>query len=125
MGTKTLLKNQLALIGTLLLSSLISETSKAATTMWQQNSVWMFAFQSEYPNWIHDTCIERWSVYGDTIINGQTYHNLYRDYSGIIIILIVLQLKDFGAIPILLSQRVMSSVFEKMQVKYMRLRVNI
>ena len=81
MGTKTLQKNQIALIGALfLLSSFISETSKAATTMWQQNSVWMFAFQSEYPNWIHDTCIERWSVDGDTVINGQTYHNLYRDY---------------------------------------------
>lgn len=51
--------------------------------MCQQNSVWVFAFQSEYPNWIHDTCIERWSVVGDTVINGRKYHNLYRDYDYI------------------------------------------
>jgi len=84
MGTKTLLTGRIALIGVFFLSFfLVSQTSKAATAMWQQNSVWVFAFQSEYSNWIHDTCIEWWSIVGDTIIGGRNYHNLCRNYGYI------------------------------------------
>ena len=84
MATNNLLKSKIALIGVLLFSSFLApKTSMAATTKWQQNNVWVFAFQSEYLNWIHDTCIERWSVAGDTIIDGRNYHNLSRDYGYI------------------------------------------